>query len=613
MAQLPEIPASAYTPEMDTLWAIPDIPVFEGVRVSMSRNALTPGTRPLQLLPLSGSDFPIRHDTDAMRGFQSEVNLGKARAGGSSTDALAFWDLLDPPMRSKVVAADFGDYAAGLYRTQPRFPPAMRYALMERWNDCTHSFIFSFGEMTLTPADYTAITGLGFEGQVAPLDARYQTAALGAELVRTLLGVTTYTRYAAQGYVSYELVYKFWAERIRTRLAAQRELPVDARPAAPAYTREERDQAAQSFLFYIISSQLLCTSQNKGDPTVLVWAYEYRIYPGGPGSDTSADARRIPRYLAHHHHTFSSSEDPHYWRGYLNDRTLADLLLTPWEGEAWAAYPSCAVAEAFTWCRILLQGYWVDRYFLGERIFELHIPTAQRGVPTAPRHMCLLEGMTPKDLLLEYDGPPVDVFLIPGDYTSYFTTRLQARLPEVREYIQERRRHQTPAYYRAEVEAEADAPAAGPTGAVLGDVPFPPGMEVALDPTLGLRPAIVIPADLKQAPPPLQLDPEHATHVPAQRYQELYQRFGFARSYIARLYPELHERAAEASVRSTSTISHLQLEVDWLRTRLEVEGIPLDFSEDEEDDDDGSSSNDAPPPPPPSTKQAAVGPSRRRC
>ena len=38
----------------------------------------------------------------------------------------------------------------------------MRYALMERWNDCTHTFIFGFGEMTLTPVDYTAITGLGF-------------------------------------------------------------------------------------------------------------------------------------------------------------------------------------------------------------------------------------------------------------------------------------------------------------------------------------------------------------------------------------------------------------------------------------------------------------------
>ncbi|KDP22974.1 hypothetical protein JCGZ_01731 [Jatropha curcas] len=574
-----------------------------------------------------------------MHSFQSEVDLGKAHAGGSSTDASAFWDLLYSPMRSRVVAAGFGDYAAGLRRTQPRFPPAMRYALMERWNDCTHSFIFGFGEMTLTPADYTVITGLGFDGEVAPLDARYHTAVLGAELVRTLLGVPTRTRYTAQGYVSYEVVYKFWAERIRTRLAAWRELPVDARPATPAYTREERDQAARSFIFYIISSQLLCPSQNKGDPAVLaclqdlsvigsydwasltlahlyhgldvwtrgsgesiwqflrpleVWAYEYRIYPDGSESDTSAEAWRIPRYLAHRHHTFSSSEDAHYWRCYLNDRALADVAM------------------------------------------------AERRVPAAPsRHMCILEGMTPEDLLLEYDGSPADAYLTAGDYASYFTTRLQARLLEVRKYSQERRRHRTPVYYRAQAEAEVPA---RPAGAVLGNVPFPPGMEVALDPTLGLGPAIAIPANLRQAPPHLQLDPEHATHVSrktnllsqrfllgglfieclsvfagaAQRYQELYQRFCFAQSYIARLYPELHERDLEIGrlrrhqSRQSGAVAHLQMKVDRLRARQEVEGIPLDFSEDEDDDDDGSSSDDAPSPPPSSVGQAAAGPSRRR-
>ncbi|KDP42060.1 hypothetical protein JCGZ_03271 [Jatropha curcas] len=117
-----------------------------------------------------------------MSGFQSEVDLGKARSGGSSTDVSAFWELLDPPMRARVIAAGFGDYAVGLRRTQPRFPLAIRYALMEQWNDCTHTFVFEFGEMTLMPVDYAAITGLRFIGPVPPLDARYQTATLGAQL-----------------------------------------------------------------------------------------------------------------------------------------------------------------------------------------------------------------------------------------------------------------------------------------------------------------------------------------------------------------------------------------------------------------------------------------------
>ncbi|KDP25154.1 hypothetical protein JCGZ_24256 [Jatropha curcas] len=176
--------------------------------------------------------------------------------------------------------------------------------------------------------------------------------------------------------------------------------------------------------------------------------------------------------------------------------------------------------------------------------------------------------------------------------------------------MQERKTHKTAAHYRAEAVAEAGAAAtpAGPAGVVLGDVPFPPNMEVVLDPGLGLGSGIVIPADLRQAPPPVQLDPEHTTH----RYQEICQRFGFARSYIGRLYSDVHERDLEIGrlrrhqSRQSSTVSRLQAEVERLRTRLEVEGIPLDSSE---EDEDGSSSNDASLSPPP---QAAAGPSRRR-
>ncbi|KDP20424.1 hypothetical protein JCGZ_06031 [Jatropha curcas] len=145
MSQLSEIPSSAYTPEMNTLGAIPDIPTFEGEPAPVSQNPLTSGMQPLQLLLLPGTEFPVRYETSRMHGFQTEVDLGKASAGGSSTDASAFWDLLDPPMRAQVIAAGFGDCAAGLRRTQPRFPLATRYTLMERWNDCTHTFVFGFG------------------------------------------------------------------------------------------------------------------------------------------------------------------------------------------------------------------------------------------------------------------------------------------------------------------------------------------------------------------------------------------------------------------------------------------------------------------------------------
>ncbi|KDP30406.1 hypothetical protein JCGZ_18149 [Jatropha curcas] len=288
MSQLSEIPASAYTREMETLGALPAIPTFDGEPVPVSRNPLTPETRPLQLLPVPGTEFPVRYETSRMRGFQSDACV----------NSRVTQDLLDPPMRARVVATRFGDYAAGLRSTQPRFPSAMRYALMEQWNDCTHTFVFGFGEMTLTLVDYAAITGLASLVQFPPLDARYQTANLGAQLVRSLFGVTSQTRYTVQGCMSYEMIFRFWAERIKTRLEAWRELLEEARPAAPAYTREERDQAARGESNWLFIRPLE------------VWSYEYYIYPGGLSGDSPVESRRIPRYLAHCHHTYASGEDP---------------------------------------------------------------------------------------------------------------------------------------------------------------------------------------------------------------------------------------------------------------------------------------------------------------
>ncbi|KDP21978.1 hypothetical protein JCGZ_03199 [Jatropha curcas] len=308
------------------------------------------------------------------------------------------------------------------------------------------------------------------------------------------------------------------------------------------------------------SAELLCTSQNKGDPAVLaclrdlsqvgsfdwatlglahlyhgldvwtrgsgdsnwlfirpleVWSYEYCIYTRGTSGDSPVESRRIPRYLAHYHNTYANGEDPEYWRSFLNDRELSDLSLEPWDCEAWRTYPGREVAELHTRSRLLMRGYWVDRYFFGERVFDTPVAPSQRRVPhTPPRHMCLLEGLTREDLEVEYRGSWANDFLSAGDFPSYFASRMQARLPEILEYIQERKTHKTAAHYRAEAAAEAGdvAAPAGPAGVVLGDVPFPPGMEVVLDPGLGLGSGIVIPVDLRQAPPPVLLDPKHTTH-----------------------------------------------------------------------------------------------------
>ncbi|KDP39448.1 hypothetical protein JCGZ_03730 [Jatropha curcas] len=112
--------------------------------------------------------------------------------------------------------------------------------------------------------------------------------------------------------------------------------------------------------------------------------------------------------------------------------------------------------------------------------------------------MCLLEGLTREDIEVEYRGFSANDFLSAGDFPTYFSSRMQARFPEIFEYTQERKTHKTAAHYRAEAAAEAGAVVAParPVGIVSGDVPLPPGMEVVLDPDLGLGSGIIIPADL---------------------------------------------------------------------------------------------------------------------
>ncbi|KDP21721.1 hypothetical protein JCGZ_03583 [Jatropha curcas] len=319
MSHLPEIPTSAYTPEMETLGAIPDIPTFDGEPVPVSRNPLTSGTRPLQLLPLPGTEFPIRYETSRMCGFQTEL-----------CDA-------DVEVHSATVE----------------------------------------------------VRGTAVEVRGAATEVRYAAILQGA--LRS---------YSSGGSPGRSVLDCYFRSSVG---------PFSARCDHP-------------------------------DP---VWAYEYRIYPGGPSSDTPVESRWIPRYLVHCHHTYANTEDPEYWRSFLNDRGLFDLFLTPWEGEAWRTYPGREVAELYTRSRLLLQGDWLGRCFLGERVCDIEAAPAQR----------------------------------------------QARLLEVLEYTQERKKHRTAAHYRVEAAAETEAATANPAGpavVVLGDVPFPPSMEVVLDPGLGL-------------------------------------------------------------------------------------------------------------------------------
>ncbi|KDP20598.1 hypothetical protein JCGZ_03966 [Jatropha curcas] len=70
---------------MEPLGALPDIPTFDSEPVPVSRNLLTPGTRPLQLLPLPSTEFPVRYETSQMRGFRSELCEAASEMRGAAS------------------------------------------------------------------------------------------------------------------------------------------------------------------------------------------------------------------------------------------------------------------------------------------------------------------------------------------------------------------------------------------------------------------------------------------------------------------------------------------------------------------------------------------------
>ncbi|KAL7228205.1 hypothetical protein ACSBR2_007005 [Camellia fascicularis] len=72
-------------------------------------------------------------------------------------------------VRDLVDKADFSLFCTGLLRHMAS--QALLRALVERWWDTTNSFHFSStGEMTITPYDFSMITGLGVRGDLIPFD-----------------------------------------------------------------------------------------------------------------------------------------------------------------------------------------------------------------------------------------------------------------------------------------------------------------------------------------------------------------------------------------------------------------------------------------------------------
>lgn len=94
---------------------------------------------------------------------------------------------LPDTVRHIVDEAGFGAFCMGLLRLTANQP--LLGALVERWWDTTDSFYFSTaGEMTMTPFDFSMLTGIEVGGHFIPYDTDMgkwdviQTYLLGTRL-----------------------------------------------------------------------------------------------------------------------------------------------------------------------------------------------------------------------------------------------------------------------------------------------------------------------------------------------------------------------------------------------------------------------------------------------
>ncbi|KAI8572764.1 hypothetical protein RHMOL_Rhmol01G0225600 [Rhododendron molle] len=88
---------------------------------------------------------------------------------GGAADVLKFWERLPAAVKGIVREAGFGEFVGILMRASNDHQ--LVRALAKRWWDMTNSFHFTFSEMTVTPLDFSAITGLRVEDDPIPYNA----------------------------------------------------------------------------------------------------------------------------------------------------------------------------------------------------------------------------------------------------------------------------------------------------------------------------------------------------------------------------------------------------------------------------------------------------------
>lgn len=124
---------------------------------------------------------------------------------------------------------------------------------MERWSESTHTFHLSFGEFTLDPVSFVAVTGIPCAGDSVPFDASLHLVTPDrVAYIQTLLGMVP----------DMKGTHTFKIDSIRTYYTQER--------VATATTGREIDQVVRSFLVYLLGTTLFADAASSLDLVFLM-------------------------------------------------------------------------------------------------------------------------------------------------------------------------------------------------------------------------------------------------------------------------------------------------------------------------------------------------------
>ncbi|KAF5933342.1 hypothetical protein HYC85_029513 [Camellia sinensis] len=350
----------------------------------------------------------LREPTSHLSFGASEGDSHTIRGYGN-TVARDWYVELPDAVRDIVDEVGFGIFYRGLSRLTTCRP--LLATLVERWWDTTNSFHFSVaGDMTMTPYDFSMLTGIGFESHFRVQPALAEEAQMPPEEVDQY----------AQGFIMFLFGTTLFADRANTVPLCLLSALVDVR----RIRRYDWGSAGLATLYGYMSSSSCLSGQLLGG----YWrAWELWVYAYFPRLAPVPD-EEIPLGIPFSHRfdvrcVRRPRESLIFFRRYFDTITAAEAPLPAVVRDHYEG------AGEIARCRILLEGPVCRAWYLGEHFLRQTLGLPEQIVPgPPPAHMRDTERFAAQEMRDYTVGWGAEHHRGEGDYAEYVRTYIMRPL-----------------------------------------------------------------------------------------------------------------------------------------------------------------------------------------